>query len=88
MPDRANVAYCYDGSFEGMLCCIFESFEKKERPVSIGPEGVGQLTLYPPRRVQTELSKARASPKSFRCILPIGGAQLLLLPRAEGAFGA
>lgn len=59
MPDRANVAYCYDGSFEGMLCCIFESFEKKERPVSIGPEGVGQLTLYPPRRVQTELSKAR-----------------------------
>ena len=35
MPDRANVAYCYDGSFEGLLCCIFESFEKKERPVSI-----------------------------------------------------
>lgn len=59
MPDRANVAYCYDGSFEGLLCCIFESFEKKERPVSIQPEGMGQLTLYPPRAVQTELSKAR-----------------------------
>ena len=77
MPDRANVAYCYDGSFEGLLCCIFESFEKKERPVSIQPEGMGQLTLYPPRAVQTELSKARrveaglrrkASDESYRLV--------------------
>lgn len=65
MPDRANVAYCYDGSFEGLLCCIFESFEKKERPVSIQPEGMGQLTLYPPRAVQTELSKARRVEAGF-----------------------
>ena len=59
MPDRANVAYRYDGSYEGMLCCIFESFEKKERPVSIQPEGAEQLTLYPPRTIRTELSRAR-----------------------------
>lgn len=59
MPDRSNVAYRYDGSYEGMLCCIFESFAQKERPVSIQPEGAGQLTLYPPRTVETELPKAR-----------------------------
>ncbi|HIT53152.1 MAG TPA: TIGR03915 family putative DNA repair protein [Candidatus Fimivicinus intestinavium] len=59
MPDRANVDYRYDGSYEGLLCCVFESFEKKERPLSIRPEGGEQLTLYPQRIIRTELSKAR-----------------------------
>lgn len=25
-------AYRYDGSFDGFLCCVFESFLKKKRP--------------------------------------------------------
>ena len=70
MPDRANVAYCYDGSFEGLLCCIFESFEKKERPVSIQPEGMGQLTLYRRARCRQSFRRRvawkRASPESLR----------------------
>lgn len=41
MPDRANVAYCYDGSFEGMLCCIFESFEKRNALFPSDPKAWG-----------------------------------------------
>ena len=35
MPYPAHVsdaAYCYDGSYAGFLCCIFESYAKKESP--------------------------------------------------------
>ena len=28
-------AYRYDGSFDGFLCCVFESFLKKETPAAI-----------------------------------------------------
>ena len=27
-----EIIYQYDGSFEGLLCCVFESYTKKERP--------------------------------------------------------
>ena len=30
-----DVTYCYDGSFEGFLCCIFESYRNKEVPTAI-----------------------------------------------------
>ena len=34
MPPRklhdADVVYLYDGSFEGFLCCVFESFAQHE----------------------------------------------------------
>ena len=36
MPPRklhdADVVYLYDGSFEGFLCCVFESFAQHEIP--------------------------------------------------------
>ena len=71
MPDRANVAYCYDGSFEGLLCCIFESFEKKERPVSIQPEGMGAINTLPAacgadRAFEGASRGSGASPESLR----------------------
>ena len=28
----ADVVYLYDGSFEGFLCCVFESFAQHEIP--------------------------------------------------------
>ena len=42
MPDRADLIYEYDGSIEGMYSCIFESFEKREIPMGIRPEGAAQ----------------------------------------------
>ena len=26
----SNVSYCYDGSFRGFLCCIYESYARRE----------------------------------------------------------
>lgn len=35
MHNRSDMIYCYDGSFFGLLCCVFESFSAKERPFDI-----------------------------------------------------
>ena len=34
-----EIIYQYDGSFEGLLCCVFESYTKKERPTAILHDG-------------------------------------------------
>ena len=28
-----EIIYQYDGSFDGLLCCVFESYTQKERPM-------------------------------------------------------
>ena len=30
-----DTAYCYDGSFAGFLCCVFESYARKEIPTEV-----------------------------------------------------
>ena len=30
-----EVVYEYDGSFDGLLCCIYESYTQKELPLSL-----------------------------------------------------
>ena len=38
MPYRSTLnAYIYDGSFDGMLCCIFTAIAEKELPADIFP---------------------------------------------------
>ena len=40
MPYPADVTdqvYRYDGSFQGFLCCIFESFSRREIPAGVWP---------------------------------------------------
>ena len=47
MPYEANVtdvAYRYDGSFAGFLCCVFESYARHEIPSEVCPPEEGQLT--------------------------------------------
>jgi probable DNA metabolism protein len=58
MLDRSNLIYRYDGSFEGFLCCVFESYEKKEVPAGLVPLGSPQTTLYPERVIPTDPVKA------------------------------
>lgn len=53
-----SIAYEYDGTLEGFWCCVFESFAKKETPFDIRPFDAPQLTLDPPRTIETELDKA------------------------------
>lgn len=69
MPDRRNVIYLYDGSFEGLLSAVFDSYLYHEAPVSIETESHSQLTLdacY--RHISTDTEKAqRVTDKIIKC---------------------
>ncbi|MCL2545115.1 MAG: TIGR03915 family putative DNA repair protein [Clostridia bacterium] len=41
----AGVCYRYDGSLDGLLCCVFEAYRRKEEPLSIVAGGAVQLAL-------------------------------------------
>lgn len=59
MPDRSNVIYHYDGSFKGLLCCVFESYAKNETPVEILPPEMAHTTLFPGKNIVTEPHQAK-----------------------------
>ncbi|SHI22979.1 probable DNA metabolism protein [Sporobacter termitidis DSM 10068] len=54
----ADVIYTYDGSFDGFLCCVFESVYAGEVPVDILREEDSPLTLMEVCPVVTDLTKA------------------------------
>ena len=54
-----DVAYCYDGSFAGFLCCIFESYARHEIPTEVCPPEEGQLNFFGTREIVTDLQRAR-----------------------------
>ncbi len=55
MSDRPTItAYLYDGSFDGLLCCIFTAIAEKESPADILPENAAQPSLCPPRYIPTD----------------------------------
>lgn len=78
MPDRSDVVYRYDGSFEGVLCCVFESYEKKEIPSGILPPDAAQATLFPAKEIFTD---SRKSARVLRSISEKMGAGALELVR-------
>ena len=45
--------YCYDGSFDGFLCCVFESYAKHEVLTAIVSDEDFEPTLYDTRYIQT-----------------------------------
>ena len=51
--------YEYDGSFSGLRCCIFDSYTRKERPVSILETGREQISLYAVHTVETDKGHAK-----------------------------
>ena len=53
-----QLVYYYDGSFEGFLCCIFESYANKEELTAIFCTEDFQPTLYDTRFVQTNRQQA------------------------------
>lgn len=72
MPDRRNVTrprdsgtvYTYDGSFDGLMCCVFESYDRNELPMDILPEGAQLPLLLPVRAVETDEQRAKRVLKS------------------------
>ena len=53
-----DVIYIYDGSFDGFLCCVFESVYTCELPFDIVCEEDAPPTLYDVRVVTTDPAKA------------------------------
>lgn len=53
------VTYCYDGSFDGLMCCVFESYARKEIPIDILSPEAASCTLLPLENIETEANKAR-----------------------------
>ena len=61
----ADVVYLYDGSFEGFLCCVFESFAQHEIPFAVWTPERETATLYPFKDIATDHEKARRVFASF-----------------------
>lgn len=59
MHYESNVIYRYDGSFDGLLCCVFESYDQKEIPVDILLPDAAALLLFPEKKIATDLEKSK-----------------------------
>ena len=59
MPDGTPVVYVYDGSFEGLLCTVYESYHRREHPEMIVSREEPQETLYPVVEIHTNLDQAQ-----------------------------
>lgn len=67
MPWR-EIIYQYDGSFDGILCCVFESYTQKELPTAIFRDGELEACLFEVRRVETNREHAQRIYRSLRKI--------------------
>lgn len=69
--------YVYDGSFAGMLCCIYESFDRHEMPYAVTHTPSQQMSMFEQHAVASDEDKAarvagtvreRISAKALRLI--------------------
>ena len=58
MFDRPAVIYQYDGSLDGFLCCVFESYVRKEEPMDIQSMEEASGSLFPSRPIPTDSGHA------------------------------
>lgn len=54
MFDRRDVIYCCDGSFDGLMCCVFDSYVHGEIPCGISVGEPEQLSLSEVRHIVTD----------------------------------
>ena len=63
--------YEYDGSFEGFLCCVYESYVNKEFPIAFaGNEEFPILSFYSVRSVETDLAHSGRVMRSITALSP------------------
>lgn len=79
MSDRPwlSVAYSYDGTFNGFLTCVYESYVHRERPECISAPGDTQCSLYPERVIETDAAHARRVLASLPKRLSVDGVSLV-----------
>ena len=67
--ENGVAVYVYDGSFDGLLCCVFESYAAREIPADVLPDLAELPLLLPVKRVETRQDHAervrRAIPKKM-----------------------
>lgn len=59
MYQRSDIIYLYDGSFEGFLSCVFESFLCKKRPYDIVSEDTSEPSLMSQQWIDTDMQRAQ-----------------------------
>ena len=65
-----EIIYQYDGSFDGLLCCIYESYVNKELPTAIVSDEECELSLFSIRSITTDRDHARRIYRSLQKISP------------------
>ena len=78
MPKRTDIAYLYDGSYEGFLCCVFDSYAHREEPMSFSTPEDGRMSLWPERRIETDQARARRVYQSLDKKLGAEGKRLVV----------
>lgn len=73
MSARSDVTYVYDGSFEGLLTAVFESFENRELPCSIVAEDELVPTLFACKTVDTDPQRRTESAAGSKMSAPMSG---------------
>lgn len=58
MREQTPVRYVYDGSFEGLMCCVYESVYTHLLPQEVVCEADAQPCLFEERRIVTQPDKA------------------------------
>jgi len=71
-----DLVYIYDGSFDGFLCCIFESYAKKEAPTAVYRDGDFAPALFDTRYIDTDAAHAKRVYRKVNALSP-GAARLL-----------
>lgn len=59
MLDGSDLIYAYDGSFDGLMCCVFESYQCKEIPSAIRPPSDQETLFDTPKWIETDEHKAK-----------------------------
>lgn len=82
-----DIAYQYDGTSDGLMSCIFESFEKKEQPMMLLSPRDTQTCLFPARIIPTDTQKAdrvRAGIAQRVCVDVLDSVEQALLVGVSG----
>ncbi|MDR1695278.1 MAG: TIGR03915 family putative DNA repair protein [Endomicrobium sp.] len=61
---KQNIIYGYDGTFDGFLCCAFESFSRREIPSAIISEKDSQPGLFGQFNIETDFGKSERVKRS------------------------
>ncbi len=76
----SETIFQYDGTFDGFLCCVFESYVQKEFPIAFcSDEELDTISLYSIRAVPTVQAHAQ---RVLRSLVKLSPAVLQLLRRA------